>query len=216
MNDSEEVKRFVASKLKALQGDVETRGEPNEALREDEAPGEPNNAQRAALARLRRGVGKEAGTLPEIWQYVYEGFPDALTRHADRMLHAENAIHAALTLYAMHAQGKGAVHDQNAGSLGKAANNLKKKRPENEQGIKRRFDALATAKTPEEINIHARGIIQLLRQGDVKLDYAGFAKDLYRLQRGSDSAKEVLRGWGKDFWYIDNAEGNKSKGDDNA
>jgi CRISPR system Cascade subunit CasB len=201
MNEADEVKRFTEGKLKTLQKGVEDSNDSD-------------SGQRTALARLRRGVGKEAGTVPEIWQYVYEGFPDTLTRRADRMLYAENAIHTALTLYAMHAQGKGAVHDKDAGSLGKAANNLKRKKPENEQGIKRRFDAIATAKTPAEVNVHARGIIQLLRQGDVKLDYAGFAKDLYLLQSGADSAKDVLRKWGMDFHRFDNAD--EKKGGNNA
>jgi CRISPR system Cascade subunit CasB len=80
-------------------------------------------------------------------------------------------------------------------------------KPGNEPpGIKRRFDALATARTPAEINRHARGIIQLLKQGDVKLDYVGFAADLYNLRFGSESAGRVLRKWGKDFHYFDNKD----------
>ncbi|MDR2087811.1 MAG: type I-E CRISPR-associated protein Cse2/CasB, partial [Clostridiales Family XIII bacterium] len=126
--------------------------------------------RRAALARLRLGVGKEAGTVPETWKYIYEGFPDELAGKGDAPSYAENAIHAALTLYAMHAQGKGnpRVHDGNAGSIGMALNNLKRKNLENEQGILRRFNALVTAKTADEINLHARGVIQLLKQGEIK------------------------------------------------
>jgi CRISPR system Cascade subunit CasB len=199
-----EVKRltaFVTGKLERLQ------------------PGDDTAARRAALARLRRGVGKEAGSVPDLWQYLYEGFPDELKGKGGTPSYAENAAHAALTLYAMHAQGTGNVHDKDAGSLGTAANRLKRMKPDNEPGIKRRFDALATAGTAAEINRHARGIIQLLRQGDIKLDYAGFAADLYNLQFGSESAGKVLRRWGRDFYRFDNKDASEeaaSKGGNDA
>jgi CRISPR system Cascade subunit CasB len=200
MNEADTVAKFVAVKLRWLG--------------ETDADGRPGSDRRAALAKLRRSVGKEAGSIPEIWQYVYEGIPDDLAGNANGASYAENAIHTALTLYAMHSQSIGNAHDGKAGSLGRAANNLQKKNPENEAGIKRRFDALATAKTPTEISIHSRGIIQLLRQGKIMLDYAGFAKDLYYLQIGRDSAKNVLRGWGRDFCSVSGEDENKGDSDE--
>jgi CRISPR system Cascade subunit CasB len=200
-----EVKRlmtFVAGKLDWLQRDGENPGD-----------------RRAALARLRRGVGKEAGSVPELWQYLYEGFPDELMGKGNAPSYAENAAHTALTLYAMHTQGSGNVHEKDAGSLGTAANKLKRARPNSEPGIKRRFDALAAARTAAEISLHARGLIQLLKQGDIKLDYVVFAADLYNLQFGFESAKRVLRKWGKDFYYSNNKDANDeaaSKGGRNA
>jgi CRISPR system Cascade subunit CasB len=169
----------------------------------------PSGEQRAALARLRRGVGKEVGSIPEIWQYMYEALPDALAKD-DR---AENAIHTALTLFGMHAQGADnpkTVHDEAAGSLGKATNKLKAMKPNYESGILHRFSALVTAKTYAEISTHARGIIQLLRQGDIALDYTKFAKDLYILQRGQNVADQILQDWGKDLYHEDKKEGETS------
>jgi CRISPR system Cascade subunit CasB len=197
MNEVGRLKAFVADKLKWLQ-------------KEDENAGE----KKAALARLRRGVGKEAGTVPETWPYLYAGFPDELAGKGGAPSHAENAAHIALTLYAMHAQGKGVVHAEDAGSLGTAANRLKRLKPAGEPGVKRRFDALFTAKTTEEISLHARGIIQLLKQEDIKLDYAGFAADLYNLQFGAESAKRVLRKWGKDFYSFNKGDLSKGESDE--
>ncbi|MDR2088414.1 MAG: type I-E CRISPR-associated protein Cse2/CasB, partial [Clostridiales Family XIII bacterium] len=82
---------------------------------------------------------------------------------------------------------------------------------ENEQGILRRFNALVTAKTADEINLHARGVIQLLKQGEIKLDYVRFAKDLYNLQFSSESAKHVQRRWGRDFYHVDNKSKSESE-----
>jgi CRISPR system Cascade subunit CasB len=201
MNQTENLRTFMKKKLNRL--------------RPGDEDGNLGGERRAALAKLRLGVGREAGTVPAMWKYMYEDFPEDLAGKGDAPSYAENAIHAALTLYAMHAQGKDApVHDKDAGSLGKAANNLKRKKPENEAGVKRRFDALATAKTAAEINMHARGLIQLLRQNDVKLDYVGFAADLYNLQFNPESAKSVQRKWGRDF-YVSTGE-TASEGGDNA
>jgi CRISPR system Cascade subunit CasB len=186
MSNSGEIYNFVASKIHWL-----------ERERED---GRANSDQIAALAKLRRGVGKEAGTVPEIWPYVYEGFPEELVGKGRLSLYAETAIHTALTLYAVHRQGNKVAHDKKNRSLGKAANELKNVNHTNEQGIKRRFDALATAKTPEEIIYHSRGIIQLLKQSGVTLDYAKFAEDLFFLQCGANLAKKVQRRWGMDFY----------------
>jgi CRISPR system Cascade subunit CasB len=200
MNEADAVKKFVAAKLRWLS--------------EYDEKGMISGGKKAALARLRRGVGKEAGTVPEIWQYVYEGLPDSLAGDTGKALYAQNAVHTALTLYAMHSQGMGNAHNENAGSLGDAAKTLKMQRPDNEPGIKRRFDALATAKTPMEINNHARGIIQLLRQGKVMLNYADFAKDLYWLQSNRDSARQILQRWGRDFYHVNNADENKGDSDE--
>lgn len=202
MDDANAIKAFIADKLYWL-GAL-----PPVVGRKQASDGE----RRAALARLRRGVGKDAGSVPEIWEYVYSGFPDTLKGD-----HAENAIHLALTLYAMHAQGASdeAAHSLDACSLGKAANNLKYKKPSSEAGIKRRFDSLATAKTPTAISAHSRGLIQLLRQNGVALDYVGFAADLYRLQTGHNSARRVLSEWGRDFHSSSN-KNNDSSANDNV
>jgi CRISPR system Cascade subunit CasB len=199
MNEADAVENFVAVKLCWLS-------------KRDEK-GLLSGGKKAALAKLRRGVGKEAGSVPEIWQYVYEDIPDILAGDTNKALYAQSAVHTALTLYAMHSQGMGNAHNEKAGSLGNAAKNLRMQNPDSEPGVKRRFDALATAKTPMEVSNHSRGIIQLLRQGKIMLNYAAFAKDLYWLQSSRDSAKNVLRKWGRDFYYVTGE--NKNKGDSN-
>jgi CRISPR type I-E-associated protein CasB/Cse2 len=62
-----------------------------------------------------------------------------------------------------------------------------------------------------EVSNHSRGIIQLLRQGKIMLNYADFARDLYWLHSNRDSARNVLRKWGKDFYYV--AGEDEKKGD---
>jgi CRISPR system Cascade subunit CasB len=161
----------------------------------------------AILARLRRAAGKEVGATPDIWAFTM-ALPGELAGETEQPSPAENAVNIALPLYAIHQQGKlQNMHESGAGSIGKATARLKAKNPDNEKGIKRRFDALATAKNYNEIINHARGIIQLLKAGDIDLDYALFAADLFLLQSKKYS-NGVLRRWGRDFYsYIQIEEG---------
>jgi len=167
----------------------------------------------AILARLRRAVGKETGAVPDVWEFTLD-LPDELAGETGIPTPAENAAFIALTLYAMHAQGSKDdmdIHNLDAGSLGKAASRLNAKSPENEKGIKRRFDALATAKTYTEIANHARGMIQLLKAGSIALDYGRFAKDIFLLQFPS-YASEVKLSWGQDYYrYSQKKEGEKDE-----
>jgi CRISPR system Cascade subunit CasB len=175
-----------------------------------------NRDRAAILAKLRRAVGKETGTVPDVWELTLD-LPSELAGKTDEPSYAENAAFIALTLYAMHAQGSkenANVHNADAGSLGKAAARLKTKNPENEKGIKRRFDALATAKNHNEIANHARGIIQLLKAGGIALDYARFAKDIFLLQL-HDPAKNVKLGWGRDYYSYIPEEKGEENGQDN-
>lgn len=64
-----------------------------------------------ALARLRRGAGREAGQLPDLWALIDTGplheTPDGARPLSESELNrAEDALHVALTLYALHQQSR--------------------------------------------------------------------------------------------------------------
>jgi CRISPR system Cascade subunit CasB len=180
---------------------------------------------KAALAQLRRGIGKEPGATPEIWDITFNKVPEELTCQGkiaeSEPTRAEWAIHTALTLYALHKQGKTATMDEETketegkkiygSSLGRAARKLVKSDKENEETIKRRFDAVATAKDLTELAHHARGLVQLLKAEDIPLDYHRFAGDLY-LYQDPDRQNAVKLRWGEDFWrYWGNEAGQKDQ-----
>jgi CRISPR system Cascade subunit CasB len=187
MNNANHVYAFVKGRVESLQ----KRNDP---------------AKTAALAKLRRAVGKDTGAVQDAFEYIYEGLPaeirtEITSRYKqNKPSYSETAIQTALSLYALHSQGNTGMHDGNDRSLGWAVGLLRYKNEKNAAGIKRRFDALATSKTSNELIYHARGIVQLLKQGEVKLDYAKFAKDLYDMQFGSDSANRVRRQWGREYY----------------
>ncbi len=158
-------------------------------------------AVRASLARLRRGIGKEPGSLPDLWEETLSGMPEPLAGAGAQPSYGEWAIHIALTLFALHQQGKDlkrkTMH-QDGQRLGMAVRRLIQS-PDEETRVKRRFDLVVTADSPEEISHHLRGVVQLLKASDIPLDYAALTRDLYLMQ--FPEARDGVRlGWGRDFY----------------
>jgi CRISPR system Cascade subunit CasB len=170
----------------------------------------PGSQQRAALAKLRRGVGKELGEIPAVWDITLAELPESLISWDGAATPAEQAIHVSLTLFALHQQGKSETVSRSNISFGTAVRRLVAPDKSNEQAIKRRFDAAATAREFSEFSHHARGLIQLMKASNTFLDYPKFAKDLYWLQDPEQRTKVMLR-WGQDFWTPESAVQDQEK-----
>ena len=173
---------------------------------------------RAMLARLRRGIGKQPGELPELFEVFLGNMPEEFYGKNDKPSEPEWAIYTALTLFALHQQGKDCPmsvrgdNDRDSGiSLGAAVGYLVKRDKNRETSIKRRFDATITANVFTELAHHARGLIQLLRAGDIALDYPRFAEDLYRYQFDEMRNRVRLR-WGEDYYRITQSNAEKENG----
>ncbi len=153
----------------------------------------------AALAKLRRGVGKQPGELIELAQWTAPGLFVADSR-SDRIASEEWAAHIAITLYARHQQSHRDQRMHRAGrSLGDAARRLRIELGEHgEAGVLRRFNAMGTATDFSELVRHARGLIDQFRANGVWLDYALFADDLRKLMDPA-SAALVRNRWGRHF-----------------
>jgi CRISPR system Cascade subunit CasB len=147
---------------------------------------------RAILAKLRRGAGKPPGSIPEIWGITIGALPENAGDYA------EQAIHVALTLFALHRQGT-EMSGQNGGTLGAAVSKLKN--GDNDDALTRRFNSAATAATITELSVHLRSLVQLLRAKSIDMDYPKFAQELYDWQFDSKKEKTRLR-WGRDYWRI--------------
>lgn len=174
---------------------------------------------RAMLAKLRRGIGKQPGELPELFEITLGGLPEEFYSKGLKPSKAEWAIYTALTLFALHQQGKeypmstGRQTDEkgSGNSLGAAVAHLVKQERDREPAIKRRFDAVATASEFTELAHHARGMIQLLRARDIPLDYPRFAEDLFWYQFDGTKIQVRLR-WGEDYYRIAQSPEEKENG----
>jgi CRISPR system Cascade subunit CasB len=156
----------------------------------------------AVLARLRRGVGKPPGSVADILGFTLAN--EFVGRDAtDEPTKAETAAHIAMTLYAVHQQSQaGSMHKRGQG-LGRAIRRLHPDEPGSPPPpVVRRFQALVTAETLEELVHHARGMVQLLRAGKptgFPLDYGQLADQLLRWQ-SSDGPARVRMVWARDFY----------------
>lgn len=161
----------------------------------------------AALARLRRGAGREAGETPDLWSLIDT---DALHTPAEGMrplgeqelVRAENALHAALTLWAFHQQSRGApMHRRHTrerpGGLGAAVRRLM---PADgiDEPVRKRLVRAGTAPDLVSLTQRLRDIVALLRRDDIPLDYALLAGQLYCWQ-WPDGPAAVRRRWGRSF-----------------
>lgn len=161
----------------------------------------PDHPRKAALAELRRGVGHVPGELPELWGSFLQEMPSDFFSQSGEPTAAEWAVYLALTLFALHQQGQEKPMWAPKIGLGKAVRRLSDKKGEEpeESGAYRRFCALITAGSMEEVSHHLRGLIQLLRSESLPLDYPQLAQDLFLLQF-ADSAPRVKLRWGQDYF----------------
>lgn len=173
----------------------------------------------AKLARLRRGAGKPAGTVSDLWgltadESLYgrrrgpdgeraEPTPDA----ADA---AEVAAHVALTLYALHQQShrEQQMHFRGA-ELGASVRRLMQP-GEIDEAIRRRFVQVGNAQTAEVLAQRLRELVLLMRRNAIPLDY-GLLADQLELAQHPQGRERVRRAWGRSFHaYRPPREGGKA------
>ena len=161
------------------------------------------SASKSMLANLRRGIGESPGSVPALWEITFNGLPENLSGTDTSPSKAEWSVHTALTLFALHQQGKEMKQqpmNQEGASLGKSLRRLISSE-DDEKRVKRRFDAAATSDSLEEFSHHLRGLVQLLKSQNIPLDYPALAEDLYWFQ--NPEQRDLVRlGWGRDFYRI--------------
>lgn len=161
------------------------------------AVADPNTI--ATLARLRR-TSHTPGDVFDSAEVLE--LPPSLIGWVDdeQPSDSEWASHTALTLYARHQQSRSdqPMHRDWGHSFGSAMRELATT-AQSEQAIYRRFAAIGTASSYEELTYHVRTAIALLREHAISLDYGLFADDLYTFRQPRGPQK--LRGiWGRDYY----------------
>ncbi|ORI24089.1 type I-E CRISPR-associated protein Cse2/CasB [Rhodococcus sp. 1168] len=159
----------------------------------------------ARLARLRRAVLAEAGTIPEVWEDTVGCLPDGL-RFGEKPSQWEYAVHDAMTLYALHQQSKDAPVHKYGVRLGTAVQKLVPAADRDKPNpLRTRFQALSLAQTRTGVTHHLRSLISLLRSAGEPLDYGELAVDLRQLQDPLRAPMVRLR-WGRAFSRVSNAD----------
>lgn len=155
------------------------------------------------LAALRRGIGRDPGTVPALWPYY-------TTLTEDGRLTAQLiAEHHALTLFGVHQQSQPELMHRAGIGLGTAVLALRRSGKASENAVDRRFTAAATAGSVAELAVHLRGLVTQLRGIRQPLDYTRLAADL-RAWHHADGVANVRRRWGGEYFTADRAAGPSS------
>lgn len=192
MSTTKQIATYVGAKVAALQGGY---------LPTAERP-RPTAAAAAALATLRLGSVADPAEDPACWEVTLDAFPEELMGNSDMPSPAEQAVHAALVLYARHQQGRTEPMYQTGISLGLAVRDLARKRGDEGNlapSIVRRFQFASVAAGFAQRAYHLRALVDLMRTEKVPLDYARLAADLYRLSLPAAADSVRLR-WGRDLY----------------
>ncbi|MGY1583837.1 type I-E CRISPR-associated protein Cse2/CasB [Streptomyces sp. MN13] len=165
----------------------------------------------AALARLRRGAGRDAAELPDLWTLIdtsplHERMAGVRPLSERELVRAEDALHTSLTLWALHQQSRSTrMHRphtaQHPAGLGAAVRRLM---PTDgiDEAIRKRLVRAGTAPDLTALSQRLRDLVVLLRREEIPLDYGLLAGQLYVWQwpQGADA---VRREWGRSFhsWH---------------
>jgi CRISPR system Cascade subunit CasB len=145
---------------------------------------------RAALATLRRGLGKPLGGEMEIYRYLGR-FADRLTSRRQ-----EEAYYLIATLFGLYPteSWKRGGDDKDATNLGAS---LRKLKGETGESIERRFVALLNAHS-EDLPTHLRQVISLLSSKEMPVDWRQLLQDIENWD--FDDERRIQRKWAKAFW----------------
>ena len=179
MSDSNEIYIFMKKKINMLDKD------------------EPYS--RAACAKLRRAAGKKPGASMDIMDIMLMGASRKWDSINGEPSFAEWAVHTALTMYALHRQGKDNSMNAERISFGTAAAWLVKKDEAKMDSVRRRFNVVATALNLNDLAHHVRSMVRMFRADDIKMDYPLFAKDLFLFQLPGGAEKIRLK-WSERFY----------------
>lgn len=156
-----------------------------QALVEDE-----DRIDRAALAALRRGLGKRPGEAPQMFPVLIPLLPTGRLSSWD-----EACAYTIAALFAMHpVTWQGEASGRWTRNLGASMRRLRE--ATDSDGPERRLVALLNS-DDEDLGEHLRGVVALLRSKDVPVDWYQLAYDLLNWNRAS---REVQRRWATSYW----------------
>jgi CRISPR system Cascade subunit CasB len=148
---------------------------------------------RAALAALRRGLGRPPGETMEMYPYVAP-YTKELTRKQ------EDAYYFVAALFGLYpgenwTSSDGRLRTNLGASLQQLANPNESSR-ESSKSVERRFAALLNAHS-DDLSEHLRQNISLLKSKDIPVDWRQLLRDVINWD---DDDRLVQRDWSKAFW----------------
>lgn len=160
------------------------------------------SSTKAKLASLRKASSKNSRDSIGAWSFVFEDIDEDFLGTSNKLTYEEMAILSALELYAIHQQGKHESVDYQDGeyweNIGYSLASLRSS--ENKNSIDRRFNAMITSSTFEELLHHLRQMIKLLKSNskNTRINYSRLAKDLYKFLLGYQ--EDIRLTWARTYY----------------
>ncbi len=136
---------------------------------------------RAALANLRRGLGKTPKSVMEMYPYLGQFL------YNDSKRNYETAVFIVAALFAYYPDAPG-----NAGNLGDSIRRMK----DDSDSIEKRFVALLNAEA-EDLPYYLRQIVGLLKSKEIAVNWNRLFKDV---KDWNSDKRYVQTAWARGFW----------------
>ena len=146
-----------------------------------------------------------------MWRHYRAVVPDNVAA-LGRIHPSLTAEHTALTLFAVHQQSQSTRMHREGSPLGASLRALRVSAfGDNPDALDRRVKAAAATDSVEELTVHLRGMVRLLRDQKIPLDYTALVQDLADWQY-PDGRGRVRRRWGAQY-YVWTAPGSDDADD---
>ncbi|MFI9624611.1 type I-E CRISPR-associated protein Cse2/CasB [Streptomyces sp. NPDC052042] len=150
------------------------------------------------LATLRRGLGRPAGTVLEMFPFYTCPVDDFAARRGEVSTEQE-AEHIALALYGLHQQSQGRPMHRDGVGLGRAMLELRRHDRTSDEAIDSRFQQAFSATSTAALQLRLRGLVAQLKDIQQPLDYDRLVSDIHDWNR-PESRSRVRRRWGLDYY----------------
>jgi CRISPR system Cascade subunit CasB len=152
---------------------------------------------RAALAALRRGLGKPAGTVPEMFPYVEPFIPvNEYASHVD----AAYLVASLFGLHPNHGEPSEEARSRQQRGFGASLARIRRREgsTDEDEGVTRRFGALLNCDR-EALPTHLRHVMTLLhsRSAETVIDYGQLYNDIIDWEAPD---RRTQRNWAAGFW----------------
>ena len=154
-------------------------------------------SSKANLAKIRRTIGKPLNEVTEVWPILFDKLPEEFVSEYENPTSEEIAIYHAIQLYSLYQQGGQSFQrlsehneDNKKPNIGYYLSSLRKE--DSTTTTDRRFNAMITSSTLEELVYHLHHMLSLLKSKSSyrKIDFAKLAEDLYWYQQNN---QEIVR-----------------------
>lgn len=144
---------------------------------------------RAALAALRRGLGKDPGTVAEMYRHVVPWLP------AGASPWQEDAYYIVAALFAWH-QGNWHREDDSPRATNLGASFARLAASVESDSVEGRFVAMLNCHR-DDLPTHLRHAVGLLKSKEIPVDWSQLLRDI---QNWGLESRPVQRGWARAYW----------------